>query len=258
MASRTKSRKIPTRNTLPLFSVLQGPLQRNDGAPFSLLLRLSLQPVRIRTIRCWVLRWPCTVASGLGFTCLHTERTSRQHDRSTTVVKEHGVILDQSSNKRTWPALTWPGCCMGLTICCWFATWVLHAAYDLLLARHRRYPFITTPVLTVQNAYDHNSTPMGANPISSGPPHVRPMGRTRGEPDEIKKNTHPKNITALSGDQVENEYDHNQLFTQMRVPAARPFTPQVHAASRSIPPPWGSIRLRPPAHLRARPTERTC
>ena len=42
-----------------------------------------------------------------------------------------------------------------------------------------------------------NFTPMGVNPISSGSPHVRPMGRTCGEPDEIKKNTHPKNITAL-------------------------------------------------------------
>ena len=44
-----------------------------------------------------------------------------------------------------------------------------------------------------------NSTPMGDNSISSGSPHVRctPMGRTCGEPDEIKKNTHPKNITAL-------------------------------------------------------------
>ena len=27
------------------------------------------------------------------------------------------------------------------------------------------------------------------------------MGRTCGEPDEIKKNTHPKNITALFRDQ---------------------------------------------------------
>ena len=37
--------------------------------------------------------------------------------------------------------------------------------------------------------------------ISSGSPHVRctPMGvhRTCGEPDDIKKNTHPTNITAL-------------------------------------------------------------
>ena len=44
-----------------------------------------------------------------------------------------------------------------------------------------------------------NSTPMAVNPISSGSPHVRPTGvhRTCGEPDEIKKNTHPKNIPAL-------------------------------------------------------------
>ena len=39
--------------------------------------------------------------------------------------------------------------------------------------------------------------PMGVNSISSGPPHVCPMGRTCGEPDEIKKNTHPKFITAI-------------------------------------------------------------
>ena len=50
-----------------------------------------------------------------------------------------------------------------------------------------------------------NYTPMGVNPISSGSPHVRPMGvhRTCGEPnDEIKKNTHPKNTTALFRDKV--------------------------------------------------------
>ena len=42
--------------------------------------------------------------------------------------------------------------------------------------------------------------PMAVNPISSGSPHVRPMGRTCGEPDEIKKNTHPKYITrSFSG-----------------------------------------------------------
>ena len=47
-----------------------------------------------------------------------------------------------------------------------------------------------------------NFTPMGVNPISPGSPHVRPMGvhRTCGGPDEIKKNTHPKNITALFRD----------------------------------------------------------
>ena len=38
-----------------------------------------------------------------------------------------------------------------------------------------------------------NSTPMAVNSISFGSPHVRPMGRTCGEPSEIKKNTHPEN-----------------------------------------------------------------
>ena len=42
---------------------------------------------------------------------------------------------------------------------------------------------------------------MAVNPISSGSPHVRPMGRTCGEPDEIKKNTHPKKFTALFREQ---------------------------------------------------------
>ena len=49
-----------------------------------------------------------------------------------------------------------------------------------------------------------NSTPMGVNPISPGSPHVRPVGvhRTCGEPDEIKKNTHPKYFTALFREQA--------------------------------------------------------
>ena len=44
-----------------------------------------------------------------------------------------------------------------------------------------------------------NSTPMGVNSISSGSPHVRPMGvhRTCGEPDEIKKHTHTRNTLPL-------------------------------------------------------------
>ena len=48
-----------------------------------------------------------------------------------------------------------------------------------------------------------NSTPMGVNPIPSGSPHVRctPMGRTRGEPNEIKGKTHPTNTTALLREQ---------------------------------------------------------
>ena len=49
-----------------------------------------------------------------------------------------------------------------------------------------------------------NYTPMAVNSISSGSPHVRctPMGRTCGEPDEIKKNTHPKYFTALFREQA--------------------------------------------------------
>ena len=45
---------------------------------------------------------------------------------------------------------------------------------------------------------------MGVNPISLGSPHVRPVGvhRTCGEPNEIKVNTHPTNITALFRDQA--------------------------------------------------------
>ena len=41
-----------------------------------------------------------------------------------------------------------------------------------------------------------NSTPVAVSPISSGSPHVRPMGAlsTCSEPDEIKKNTHPPGI----------------------------------------------------------------
>ena len=45
-----------------------------------------------------------------------------------------------------------------------------------------------------------NFTPMAVNPVSFGSPHVRPMGCTCGEPGEIKKNTHPKYITALLRD----------------------------------------------------------
>ena len=46
-----------------------------------------------------------------------------------------------------------------------------------------------------------NFTPMGVNSISSGSPRVRRMGghRTCGEPNEMKKNTHSKNSTALLG-----------------------------------------------------------
>ena len=79
-----------------------------------------------------------------------------------------------------------------------------------------------------------NSTPMAVNPISPGSPHVRPMGvhRTCGEADEIKKNTHPENVTALyHAEGQEEEQDHGQR-QDVRVPR------------RSIPPPWRAIRFR--------------
>ena len=53
----------------------------------------------------------------------------------------------------------------------------------------------------------YNFTPVGVNPVSSGSPHVRPMGRTRGEPDEIKKNAHPKHFTALFREQGSRDAD---------------------------------------------------
>ena len=44
------------------------------------------------------------------------------------------------------------------------------------------------------------SSPWGVNSISFGSPHVHPIEvhRTCGQPNEIKKNTHPKHIIAFS------------------------------------------------------------
>ena len=42
---------------------------------------------------------------------------------------------------------------------------------------------------------------MGVSSISFGSPHVRPMGRTCGAPNETKKNTHPTNVTVRSREQ---------------------------------------------------------
>ena len=42
----------------------------------------------------------------------------------------------------------------------------------------------------------------GVNSISFGPPHARRVGRTCSEPNEIKENTHPDDITALPRGQV--------------------------------------------------------
>ena len=44
---------------------------------------------------------------------------------------------------------------------------------------------------------------MAVNSILSGSPHARPMGRTCGEPNEIKINTHPKTFTALFRERTE-------------------------------------------------------
>ena len=73
------------------------------------------------------------------------------------------------------------------------------------------------------------------NPISSGSPHVRPMWAlsTCGEPDKIKKNTHPKYITLF--------------FEQVlwhRAGRCGPEPDRVRVPSRSIAPPWRSIRFR--------------
>ena len=57
-------------------------------------------------------------------------------------------------------------------------------------------PLLDSSTLALQRE-PFNFTPMAVNSISSGSPHVRPKGRTCGEPDEIKKNTHPKIFTAL-------------------------------------------------------------
>ena len=65
-----------------------------------------------------------------------------------------------------------------------------------------------------------NFTPMGVDSLSSGPPHVRPMGvhRTCGEPDEIKKNTHPKNMFALFRDCLLLTLTRFQRERRVRVP----------------------------------------
>ena len=51
---------------------------------------------------------------------------------------------------------------------------------------------------------------MGVNSIPPGSPHVHPMWAlgTCGEPNEIKKNTHPKNNTALFHEQAHAGHGH--------------------------------------------------
>ena len=96
-------------------------------------------------------------------------------------------------------------------------------------------------------------TPTGVDSISSGSPHVRctPMWAlsTCGEPNGIKKNTHPKNVTALvrarAGTSASPSSRTSWKGGVARSAAARPWTrssapsrrrgPSARAASRSRP-----------------------
>ena len=59
------------------------------------------------------------------------------------------------------------------------------------LPRNTRYKAKTGGKLQPYDRMMFNYTPVAVNSISFGSPHVRPMERTCGEPNEIKKNTHP-------------------------------------------------------------------
>ena len=81
-----------------------------------------------------------------------------------------------------------------------------------------------------------NASPMAVNSIPSGPPHARPVWApgTCGEPNETKKNTHPKIVTPLLYDQdAGGLLSGNWSGDYADGPVL----------SRSIPPPWGSIRF---------------
>ena len=91
----------------------------------------------------------------------------------------------------------------------------------------RRIGFRVATLTTGPRPEPFNSTPMAVNPISSGSPHVRPMGvhRTCGEPDEIKKNTHPKKITALFREQATTRTRPGWQRTPRPPPTATPSPP---------------------------------
>ena len=101
---------------------------------------------------------------------------------------------------------------------------------------------------------------MAVNPFSSGPPHVRPIGmhRTCGEPDETKKNTHPKNITALFRLQGEVWKGTLADADNAKVPEYMVAAKTVRTLSRSILPRWASIRFRLAPRTYLRPMGRTC
>ena len=101
-----------------------------------------------------------------------------------------------------------------------------NGAFFLLFQPHHQPEDEPTPEGSVPRAHDRdagtppepfNSTPMGVNSISPGPPHVRPMWAlsTCGEPDEIKKNAHPKNTTALFGEQANSKKNNEALDFDM-------------------------------------------
>ena len=105
-------------------------------------------------------------------------------------------------------------------------------------ARTRREPFNPTPlysilpltavkrgILTQMARIDISiPPPIAPNPVSSGSPHVRPMGvhRTCGEPDEIKKDTHPECIAALAREQDHNPGEVGYYYSLGKLAQASP------------------------------------
>ena len=151
-----------------------------------------------------------------------------------------------------------PGFYVWLTVCCW-STLQVHGR------RVGGHPPERAQPETERNARGtrpepFNSTPMAGNSVSSGPPHVRPMGvhRTCGEPDEIKKNTHSKNITAVfRGTYSPLELSHvPHTRSLVGVPAASTNSPNeqklsaVHPARSARP---GSGSARPGSRSAERP-----
>ena len=91
--------------------------------------------------------------------------------------------------------------CLATPHCTAIDTFVLQAELPTMVCEMRNCGDAEWPEASGTRPEPFNSTPMGVNSILSGSPHVRPMGRTCGEPDEIKKNTHPKYFTALFREQ---------------------------------------------------------
>ena len=90
--------------------------------------------------------------------------------------------------------------------------------------------------------------PMGVNSISFGPPHIRPMWALSacGEPNEIKKNTHPKNLPALCHGQVHRTW--NAVQAVCKEECTRDQSPGLPKC-QTMQPQWGTQCL---ARLRKR------